>query len=44
MKKKKYEKIHSKRASDGGILVMNTYGELWSNYKIKVLKMLNFKN
>ena len=33
-----------KRANDGEILAIDTYGEFWSNNKIKVLKIFNFKN
>ncbi len=38
VKKKKYGNIHFKRASDAGILVMNAYGELWSDGKLRCLK------
>ena len=41
---KVWEESFYKRAGDGEIPVMNTYGELWSNQSIKVLKILNFKN
>ena len=41
---KVWEYSLNKRAGDGEIPVMNTYGELWSNQSIKVLKILNFKN
>ena len=35
MKKKKYCKIYLKRTDDGEISVINKYGELWSNKKLR---------
>lgn len=42
--KKKYDRLILKRTGDGEIPVMSAYGELWSNFLKKVLKILDFKN
>ena len=43
MKKKKCDYIYLKRVGEGEIPIINTHGELWSGFKMKVLKTFSFR-
>ena len=43
MKKKKYCNIYLKRVGEGEIPAIDKYGELWSRFKMKVLKTFRFR-